>query len=83
NGNGYPLQPEIVVPNNVKDISVETDGLVTAKDPQTGDTIELGQITLAVFINPAGLTPLGDSLFMQSDASGDVIEGDPTTEQFG
>ncbi|MCG3719354.1 flagellar hook-basal body complex protein, partial [Aliarcobacter butzleri] len=33
NGNGYPLQPEIVVPNNVKDISVGTDGLVTAKDP--------------------------------------------------
>ncbi|KLE00728.1 flagellar basal-body rod protein FlgG [Aliarcobacter butzleri] len=83
NGNGYPLQPEIVVPNNVKDISVGTDGLVTAKDPQTGDTVELGQITLADFINPAGLTPLGDSLFMQSEASGPVVEGDPTTEQFG
>ncbi|MFX4236612.1 flagellar hook-basal body complex protein, partial [Aliarcobacter butzleri] len=54
-----------------------------AKDPQTGDTIEFGQITLAGFINPAGLTPLGDSLFMRSEASGDPIEGDPTTEQFG
>ena len=25
------------------------------------------QITIADFINPAGLTPLGDSLFMKSD----------------
>lgn len=83
NGNGYPLEPEIVVPDNIKDISIGTDGLVSAKDPQTGDTIELGQIILADFINPAGLTPLGDSLFMQSEASGDVIEGEPTTEQFG
>lgn len=83
NGNGYPLEPEIVVPENVKDLTIGIDGLVTAKDPQTGDTIELGQIVLADFINPAGLSPLGDSLYMQSEASGDVIEGEPTTEQFG
>ncbi|MCT7909830.1 flagellar basal-body rod protein FlgG [Arcobacter lacus] len=86
NGNGYPLEPEIVVPDNVKDLTdltIGTDGLVTAKDSQTGDTIELGQIILADFINPAGLTPLGDSLFMESEASGNVIQGEPTTEQFG
>ena len=38
---------------------------------------------MADFINPAGLIPLGESLFMQSDASGDVLEGNPTEEQFG
>ena len=43
----------------------------------------MGQITIADFINPAGLIPLGDSLFMQSDASGDVLEGNPAQEQFG
>ena len=83
NGNGYALEPQIVVPQEAKDISIGNDGFVTARDPQTGDTIELGQITLADFINPAGLAPLGDSLFMQTDASGDVVQGDPTTEQFG
>ena len=35
------------------------------------------------FINSAGLIPLGNSLFMQSDASGDAIEGTPDDEQFG
>ncbi|NCB13850.1 MAG: flagellar hook-basal body complex protein, partial [Erysipelotrichia bacterium] len=83
NGNGYALEPQIVVPQEAKDLSIGNDGFVTARDPQTGDTIELGQITLADFINPAGLAPLGDSLFMQTDASGDVVQGDPTTEQFG
>jgi len=83
NGNGYALEPEIVVPENVKDLTIGTDGYVTAKDPQTGDTIDLGQIILADFINPAGLIPLGDSLFLQSDASGDVQENNPLNEQFG
>ena len=43
----------------------------------------MGEITLADFINPAGLIPLGESLYMQSDASGDVLEGNPGEEQFG
>ena len=83
NSSGYSLNPEIVVPDNVTDLSIAKDGTVTATDPQTSTTIDLGQITVADFINPAGLTPLGDSLFMQSDASGDVLEGNPTEEQFG
>ena len=68
NGSGYPLNPEIVVPDNVTKLTIGTDGTVTATDPQTGDIVNLGQITIADFINPAGLTPLGDSLFMQSTA---------------
>jgi len=83
NGSGYPVSPEIVVPDNVTDVSIAKDGIVTAKDAQTKATVNLGQITIADFVNPAGLTPLGESLFMQSDASGNVLEGNPTTEQFG
>ncbi len=85
NGNGYALEPQIVVPQEAKDLSIGNDGFVTARVQQTGDTIELGQITVSQedSINPAGLAPLGDSLFMQTDASGDVVQGDPATEQFG
>ncbi|MBU0925764.1 flagellar basal-body rod protein FlgG [bacterium] len=83
NGSGYSLSPEIVIPDNVVDVSIAKDGTVTATDSQTGTTTDLGQITIADFINSAGLIPLGDSLFMQSDASGDVIEGNPSEEQFG
>ena len=83
NGSGYSLSPEIVVPDNVKNLTIGKDGTVTATDPATNTTVDLGQITIADFVNPAGLTPLGDSLFMKSDASGDVLEGNPSEEQFG
>ncbi len=72
-----------MVPDNVTDLTIAKDGTVSATDSQTGDVVDLGQITIADFINPAGLTPLGDSLFMKSDASGDVLEGNPTEAQFG
>lgn len=83
NGNGYALEPQITVPNNLTEITIGTDGVVTATDPQTEESVELGQITLADFINPAGLTPIGESLFKASDASGDPVEGNPTEDQFG
>lgn len=83
NGNGYRVSPEIVVPTNVTNLNIANDGLVTAKDPATGTTTELGQITLVDFINPAGLTPFGDSMFLASDVSGDPVEANPGTDQFG
>jgi len=83
NGNGYTLSPEVVVPETVTDVSIGTDGIISGTNPSTGATEELGQIELANFINPAGLTPLGESLYMESDASGDVQIGNPTQDQFG
>lgn len=83
NASGYPLSPEITVSSNVTKLTIGKDGTVSATDPQTGDVVTLGQITLTDFINPAGLTPLGDSLFMKSNASGDALEGNATENQFG
>lgn len=83
NAKGYRLQPEITIPENVLDLSFSNDGLVTAKDPATGATIELGQLTLVDFINPGGLRPSGDSNFLATDVSGDPIEANPGTDQFG
>lgn len=83
NGNGYTIDPEIVVPSNLTNLTIATDGTITATDPTTGNEEELGQLTLADFINPAGLTPLGESLYQASSASGDVLEGIPGDDQFG
>lgn len=82
NGNGYLLSPQITIPAGAKDISIGKDGGISVKDAN-GNIIYEQQIQIADFINPAGLIPLGESLFMQSDASGDVLEGNPTTDQFG
>jgi flagellar basal-body rod protein FlgG len=83
NGNGYLLNPEIVVPDNLVSITIAKDGLITGTDPSTGESQEIGQITIADFINPAGLIPLGESLFKASTASGTPIEGNPTENQLG
>lgn len=83
NGNGYALSPEIVVPDDVEDVSIAQDGTVTATNATTGEAQELGNITIVDFINSAGLIPIGNTMFMQSDASGDPIEGTPNEEQFG
>ncbi|RXK05317.1 flagellar basal-body rod protein FlgG [Halarcobacter bivalviorum] len=83
NGNGYLLEPQITIPDNLVDISIGTDGIVTGKDPATEEEVEVGQITITDFINPAGLTPIGESLYRASDASGDPIDGNPTEDQLG
>ncbi|QKJ24087.1 flagellar basal-body rod protein FlgG [Poseidonibacter lekithochrous] len=83
NGNGYPLSPQIVVPNNVVKITVGKDGTMTATDPQTEAVVNLGQIEIADFINPAGLAPMGESLYKETEASGAAITGNPSTAQFG
>ena len=80
---GYKLDPEIVIPNNLTNLSIANDGTVSAMNPTDGTIVTLGQITLVDFINPAGLTPLGDGLYQASATSGDPIEGTPGSEAFG
>lgn len=83
NGNGYLLEPQITVPDNLVELTIANDGTVTAEDPATGAITNLGQITIVDFVNPAGLTPIGESLFRVSDASGEATVGNPTEDQFG
>merc|ERR1711916_114787 len=83
NGNGHRLDPEIVVPANLTNISIADDGTVSGLDPVTKNTVQLGQITIVDFINPAGLSPSGESLFFSTEVSGDAIEGTPSQDQFG
>lgn len=82
-GLGYPVEPQIVVPDNLINVSVAQDGTVSATDPTTGTSQTLGQITLVDFINPAGLSPQGDSLYLETSVSGDPINGTPGLEGIG
>jgi len=42
-----------------------------------------GTITMANFLNPAGLAALGNNLFMETDASGTPRTGSPGTNELG
>ena len=82
-GSGYPVQPEIVVPDNAVGITVGTDGEVSARIRDQQENEVLGQLTTTDFINPAGLEPIGQNLFLPTGASGDPQEGTPGLEGFG
>ena len=84
---GFPVMPEIVVPENTVDIIVNKSGQVFARIDGQIELEELGQLTLATFPNEAGLAPLGNNLFRETEASGPAnvgVPGDPgfaTVEQ--
>jgi flagellar basal-body rod protein FlgG len=81
---GYLLTPNITIPNNAQSIAIGTDGtvsVVTATNPSTPTTI--GQITLARFQNPAGLSSEGRNLYNQTGASGTPITNPPGTNGTG
>ncbi|MBD8511839.1 flagellar basal-body rod protein FlgG [Photobacterium sp. WH77] len=82
-GGGYLLQPEIVVPEDAVSITVGTDGEVSARIRNQQESLVLGQLTTVDFINPGGMEPIGQNLFLPTGASGDPQEGVPGLEGFG
>jgi flagellar basal-body rod protein FlgG len=80
---GYPLEPQITIPNNATSVSISKDGTVTASVPGQSAPQQVGTIELALFQNPAGLTPLGSNLFAVSSASGEPTTGVAGTDGIG
>jgi flagellar basal-body rod protein FlgG len=80
---GYPLQPEIQIPAEATSINVSSDGIVSVQVPGGVDAQELGQITLADFPNRQGLQPNGESMLMETEASGEPIIANPFQEGMG
>jgi flagellar basal-body rod protein FlgG len=80
---GYVLQPEIGIPDNVSEINVSADGIVSVNLAGETQPQEVGQLTLANFANPRGLQPVGETFAVETPASGAPIEGAPLNGGFG
>lgn len=74
---GYVVQPGLDVPDQTTEITVNRSGEVYASVAGQQEPELLGQIALAVFPNEAGLEPLGDNLFRETEASGQAEEDFP------
>jgi flagellar basal-body rod protein FlgG len=72
---GFPLQPDIRVPEGAQSVTIGTDGKVSAMVAGQSEASEVGQIELARFVNPAGLLPLGDNMYQATQASGEPQVG--------
>ena len=83
NSDGFPIEPQIVIPNDVMNITIGTDGTVSVLQPGNVNAQAIGQIRLVTFPNPSGLNGLGRSLFQTTTASGDPIEGAPGQNGLG
>lgn len=74
---GYNVVPAIIIPQNASEINVTRSGQVFARIDGAAEQTELGQLTIANFVNEAGLEPLGDNLFRETAASGAPVVGPP------
>lgn len=63
-------------------ITIEPDGSVM-RNFSNEQSVSAGQIVLASFRNPEGLTPAGDNLWTASMASGEEVRGVPGEGRFG
>lgn len=80
---GYLLSPSIQLPPDTEEVVITDDGIVFVQVPGQRKAVEVGRIELANFMNPSGLTPLGDNLYQTSNSSGQAFYGEPGEEAFG
>lgn len=72
--NGYPLYPEMTVPQGTTNINISENGTVEAYLSAQTEPIIIGQIPLFTFVNPVGLRSKGKNLYEESMASGGPIQ---------
>ncbi len=72
---GYALQPPVQVPAGAQSITIAPDGTVSAITPGAAEPAQIGQLTVATFINPAGLRAIGDNFLVETAASGEAQIG--------
>ncbi len=82
-GAGFLLQPEIAIPDDAQQITISQDGQVTAAVRGQAQPQVLGQINISDFINPTGLQPIGQNLFVETAVSGTPIQGIPGLQGLG
>lgn len=80
---GYPLIPEITVPEDATDLDINASGEIYAFFDNDPVPQLLGQITLATFVNEKGLEAIGSNLFRETSASGSPQVGDPNIDGRG
>lgn len=80
---GYPVSPEITIPEDARSISINGAGEIFAYFTDNGEAQLLGQLTLAGFTNAKGLEAIGSNLFVETEASGPALVATPGLDGLG
>ena len=71
---GHTLIPGITVPPNTKSLHISPEGKVQAFLTGQSTPVELGEIPVFTFVNPAGLTDKGGNTTAVTPASGEAVQ---------
>ncbi|MDY6941658.1 MAG: flagellar basal-body rod protein FlgG [Pseudomonadota bacterium] len=80
---GYQIQPAITLPTGTQSVTIGTDGVVSVQIAGQASPTQVGSLQLVDFINPSGLQPRGENLFLESGASGAPQTGTPGLNGLG
>lgn len=80
---GYQVQPNITIPPNATSVTIAQDGTVSVTTAGNNNAATVGQIQLANFVNPQGLQPVGNNLYLRTKSSGAPITGNPQQNGLG
>jgi len=82
-GSGYPLVPQIQIPNDAQSISIGAEGEVSVRINGQAVNQVVGQLNVNDFVNPSGLEPMGENLYTETGASGAPLQGVPGADGMG
>jgi flagellar basal-body rod protein FlgG len=80
---GELVDPGLTIPDGTTSIEINEQGMVYAYVDGAVDPEEIGQITLATFVNEAGLRAIGSNLLQETVASGEPTEVVPGEDGIG
>ncbi|MGC3938128.1 flagellar basal-body rod protein FlgG [Roseobacter sp. EG26] len=80
---GFPVEPQIVIPDDARSISINASGEVFAYFTDSPDAQSLGQFNMTGFTNAKGLEALGSNLFGETEASGPPLVSTPGQDGLG
>ena len=80
---GYLVQPAISIPLETQVLNISRDGVVGVVLPNSTTVVEVGNLQLANFMNPAGLEAKGENLYVETAASGAPVVSTPGINGFG
>ena len=77
------MQPGITIPDGAQSITIGLDGVITVRLAGQTGVSQVGTLELTDFVNPVGLQPMGENLYLETASSGTAQPGTPGLNGLG
>ena len=73
----------MTIPEDAIAVTVSAEGEISVKIPGAAEDQVVGQFSISDFINPSGLDPIGQNMYLETGASGTPIQGTASLDGLG